>query len=70
MFLKWLVGRRGVDDVGREPADCSDNAVSVAMALWNVERRVFVVEKFIRNSDSVVTFQQDGKHAFPLLRPV
>jgi len=47
MFFKWLVlGKRGVDDVGREPADSSDNAVSVAMAHWNVERRVFDVEKF------------------------
>ena len=40
--LKWLVlGNGGVDDVGREPSDRSDNAVSVAMAHWNVERRVF-----------------------------
>jgi hypothetical protein len=41
MFFKWLVlGKGGVDDVGREPADSSDNAVSVAMAHWNVEHRV------------------------------
>jgi hypothetical protein len=41
MYFKWLVlGKGGVDDVGREPADSSDNAVSVAMAHWNVERRV------------------------------
>jgi len=46
MFFKWLVlGKGGVDDV-REPADSSDNAVSVAMAHWNVEHRVFAVEKF------------------------
>ena len=33
LFFKWLVlGKRGADDVGREPADSSDNAVSVAMA--------------------------------------
>jgi len=47
MFFKWLVlGKGGVDDVGREPADSSDNAVSVAMAHWNVEHRVFAVEQF------------------------
>ena len=56
MFFKWLVlGKGAVDDVGREPADNSDNAVSVAMAHWNVEHRVFAVEQFFRNSDSVVT---------------
>ena len=32
MFFKWLVlGKGGVDDVGREPAESSDNAVSVYM---------------------------------------
>ena len=47
MFFKWLVlGKGGVDDVGHEPADSSDNAVSVAMAHWNVEHRVFAVEQF------------------------
>ena len=47
MFFKWLVlDKGGVDDVGREPADRSGNAVSVAMAHWNVERRVFAVEQF------------------------
>ena len=46
-FFKWLVlGKGGVDDVGREPADSSDNAVSVAMAHWNVQRRVFAVDRF------------------------
>ena len=45
MFFKWLVlGKGGVDDVGREPANSSYNALSVAMAHWNVERRVFAVE--------------------------
>ena len=30
--FKWLVlGKGRVDDVGREPADSSDNAVSVAI---------------------------------------
>jgi hypothetical protein len=44
MFFKWLVlGKGGVDDVGREPADSSDNVVSVTMAHWNVEHCVFVV---------------------------
>ena len=29
MFFKWLVlGKGGVDDVGREPTDSSDNAVA------------------------------------------
>jgi len=47
MFFKWLVlGKGGVDDVAREPADSSDNAVSVAMAHWNVQHRVFAVERF------------------------
>jgi len=56
MFFNWLVlGKGGVDDVGREPADSSDNAVSVAIAHWNVEHRVFAIEQFFRNSDSVVT---------------
>jgi hypothetical protein len=46
MFFKWLVlGEGGVDDVGRELADKSDNAVSVAMAHWNVEHCVYAVEQ-------------------------
>jgi hypothetical protein len=52
MFFKWLVLRKGgVDDVGRELADSSDNAVSVAI----VQHRVFTIEQFFRNSNSVVT---------------
>jgi hypothetical protein len=51
MFFKWLVlGKGGVDDVGREAADSSDNAVSVAMARWNVERCVFAFEQFFFRS--------------------
>ena len=47
MFFKWLLlGKGRVDDVWREPADSSDDAVSVAMAHWNVERRVFADEQF------------------------
>jgi len=47
VFFKWLVlGKSGVDDVGHEPVDSSGNAVSVAMAHWNVEHRVFAVEQF------------------------
>jgi len=47
MFFKWLVlGMGGVADVRREPADSSDNAVSVAMAHWNVQHRLFAVEQF------------------------
>jgi len=49
MFFEWLVlGKGGVDDVGREPVDSSDNTVSVTMAHWNVEHRVFGVEQFFR----------------------
>ena len=56
MFFKWLVlGKGEDDDVVREPADSSDNAVSVAMAHRNVQHRVFAVEQFFRYSDSVVT---------------
>jgi len=57
MFFEWLVLGKG----GREPADSSDNAVSVAMAHWDVDHRVFVVEQFFfffRNIDSVVTVQR------------
>ena len=58
MFFKWLVlGKGEVDEVGRELTDSSDNAVSVAVAHWNVEHRVFAVEQFFRNSDSVVSVQ-------------
>jgi len=42
MFFEWLVLGKG----GREPADSSDNAVSVAMAHWDVDHRVFVVGRF------------------------
>ena len=31
----------------REPADSSDNAVSVAMEHWNVEHRVFAIDQFL-----------------------
>ena len=59
MFFKWLIlGKGGVDKVGLDLSDSSDNAVSVAMAHWNVEHRVFAVEQFFRNSDSVVTVQR------------
>jgi len=47
MFFKWLVlGKGGVDDVGLEPADSSDIAVSVAMGHWNIGHCVFDVEQF------------------------
>jgi len=69
MFFKWLViSKGGVDDVGREPADISDNAVSVAMAHLNVEHRVFVVEQFFRNSGSVVTVQRLFRRKFNAVR--
>jgi hypothetical protein len=56
MFFTWLVlGKGGVDDLGREPAYSTDNAISVAMMRWNVGQSVFAVEQLFRNSDSVVT---------------
>jgi len=46
-FFKWLVlGKGGVDDIGHEPADSSDNAVSGATVHWNIGHRVFAVEQF------------------------
>jgi hypothetical protein len=42
MFFKWLVLRKGGVDDGRELADSSDNAVSVAI----VQHRVFTVKQF------------------------
>ena len=45
-FKRLVLVKGGVDDVGREPAYSSDNAVLVAMAHWNVERRVFAVEHY------------------------
>ena len=69
MFFKWLVlGKGVVDDVGREPADSSDSAVSLAMAHWNVQHRVFAVEQFFRNSDSVVTVQRLFRRTFNVER--
>jgi len=70
MFFKWLVlGKAGVDDIGRESANSSDNAVLVAMAHWNVEHRVFAVEQFFRSSDSVVTVQRLFRRKFNVVRP-
>jgi len=70
MFFKWLLlGKGGVDDVGHELADSSDNAVSVATAHWNAEHRVFEVEQFFfRNSDSVVTVQRLFRRKFNVER--
>ena len=69
MFFKWLVlGKGGVNDVGLEPADSSDNAVSVAMVHWNVEHSVFAVEQFFRNGDSVVTVQRLFRRKFNVER--
>ena len=68
MFLKWLLLGKG-DDVGREPADSSDNAVSVAMAHWNI-RASCVCRRavFFRNSDSVVTVQRLFRRKFNVER--
>jgi hypothetical protein len=47
MFFKCVVlGKCGVDD-GHEPADSSDNAVSVAMAHCNVEHCASAVKQFL-----------------------
>jgi len=47
MFFKWLVlSKGGVDDVGPEPADSSDNSVLVVMVHLNVEHRVFAIKQF------------------------
>ena len=65
MFFKWLVlSKGGIDDVGHEPADSSNNAVSVAMVHWNAEQRVFTVEQIFRNNDSVVTVQRLFRRKF------
>jgi len=65
MFFEWLVlGKCRIDDVWHEPANISGNAVSVAMAHWNVEHSVFAVEQFFRNSDSVVTVQRLFRRKF------
>jgi hypothetical protein len=69
MFFRWLVlGKGGVDDIGREPADSSDSGVSVTMVHWNVEYHVFAVEQFFRNSDSVVTVQHFFRRKFNVER--
>jgi len=69
MFFKWLVlCKGGVDDVGCEPADSSDNAVSVAMAHRNIEHRVFAFEQLFRNSDSIVTVQRLFRRKFTVVR--
>ena len=62
MFFKWLVlGKGGVHVVGREPADSSNNAVSAAMAHWNVQCRVFAVEQIFRNS-------VENKHSYSYMK--
>ena len=69
MFFEWLVlGKGEVDDVGCEPADSSDNAVSVAMAHWNIEHCVFAVQQIFRNIDSVVTVQRLFRRKFNVVR--
>ena len=74
MFFKWLVlGKGGVDDVGREPVDSSEIAVSVVMAHWNVEhhvcRAVFFLETvsplLLSNSFSVVKLNAECRGAIP-----
>ena len=69
MFFKWLVlGKGGDDDIGCEPADSSDNVVSVPMAHWNVEHRVFAVRQFFGNSNYVVTVQRLFRRKFNVVR--
>ena len=38
------------------------------MAHWNVEHRVFAVEQFVRNSDSIVTVQRLFRRKFNVER--
>jgi len=45
-------------------ADSPCNAVTVAMERWSVQHRVFVVEQFFRNNDSVVTVQRIFRQYF------
>jgi hypothetical protein len=69
ILFKWVVlGKGGVDDVERESSGSSDNAVLVAIGHWNVERRVFTVEQFFRNSDSMVTVQRLFRRKFNVER--
>ena len=57
--------RQGWVGDGREQADSSDSAVSV---LWNEEHRVFAVEQFFKNSDSIVTVQRLFRRKFNVER--
>jgi len=55
-FFKWVVvGRVKVGDLPTPPENSSGGISSVAMQQWNVEHRVFAIEQFFRNNDSVVT---------------
>ena len=63
MFLKWVVvGRVKVGDLPTPPENSTEGSVSVAMQQWNVEQRVFAVEQFFRNNDSVVTVRLFRRH--------
>ena len=69
MFLKWVVvGRVKVGDLPTLPENSTEGSVSVAMQQWNVEQRVFGVEQFFRNNDSVVTFQRLFRRHFNVAR--
>jgi len=69
MFLKWVVvGRVKVGDFPTLPENSSDGISSVAMQQWNVEHRVFAVEQFFRNNDSVVTVQRLFRRQFNVAR--
>lgn len=69
MFFEWLVfcKERGYD-LAAPPTNSSDNAVLVAMAPWTLEHRVFAVEQFFRNSDSVGTVQRLFRRQFNVER--
>lgn len=55
-------------DLEQMLVDSSCNAISVAMKYWNVQHRVFVVEQFFRNNDSVVTVQRLFRQYFRVER--
>ena len=64
MFLKWVVVRKvKVGDLPTPPENS-------AMQQWNVEHRVFAVEHFFRNNDSVDTVQHLFHRQFNFARDV
>lgn len=63
MFFEWVVFCKKGDDLAAPPTGSSGNAVLV-MAPWTLEHRMFVVEQFFRNGDSVITVQRLFRRQF------